>query len=81
MKTYFIYKKTNNATLLFKSVSNENGHINLQDYDIFKYDEIEYYVASENGEILTDFVKIRPKDYLINTLNNELVSTKKKWYV
>ena len=53
----------------------------VNDYNIFKHDEIVYYITDANNNLLTQEIKIKPKEYLIGILENELISTKKKWYV
>ena len=35
----------------------------------------------ESGKIISKKIKIRPTDYLINLLNNDVVNGKKKWFV
>ena len=76
-----IYKVANNTHVLLKEVTDYNESINVCDYNIFNYDEVEYYITNQEDLKITDSIKIRPKDYLINKLNNELLSTKKKWCV
>ena len=80
-KSYKIYKVANNTHVLLKEVTDYNESINVCDYNIFNYDEVEYYITTHEDLKITDSIKIRPKDYLINKLNNELLSTKKKWCV
>lgn len=79
--TYNIYKSTGNEIILIDSIKEKNGKQVIIDNNIFKYDEIEYYITNENNELISKTIKIRPKDYLINLLNNEVLSNKKKWLV
>ncbi len=78
---YNIFKKTKQETKLLKTITDLSGDNIILDKDVFAYDEIEYYITNNNGEILGKNKKVRPKDYLINILNNELLSSKKKWLV
>lgn len=50
------------------------------DNDIFRFDEITYYIETNAG-ITGEKVKIRPKDYLATLLEKEILSNKRKWYV
>ena len=52
--------------------------IELTDKDVFNYEEITYIVKSDD---LYEEITIRPKDYLINLINNEITSGKRKWFV
>lgn len=78
---YNIYKSTNNVKTLLATIKEENGFITIKDADIFKHFEIEYYICNANNEIISEIKKIRPQDYLINMLNNEIISSKKQWLV
>lgn len=51
------------------------------DSKVFNYNTISYYLVNKNNEIVTDIITIRPKDYLINLLNNQFLTNKRKWYV
>lgn len=77
-QTYTIFKQTNKGNSILAEYSEKSGEICCVDNNIFTYDEITYVIKTltEQKEI-----KIRPKDYLINLLNNEIISNKKKWYV
>ena len=80
-KKYNIYKLVNNEKQLLKEITNSNKYETIVDYNIFKFDNIEYYIEDETNKIKSDIIKIKPKEYLINELNKELTSSKKKWYV
>ena len=58
-----------------------NTTFNFIDNDIFHHDELEYFIKNHKDEILSEHVKIRPKDYLINMLNNTISSGKYKWFI
>ena len=77
-KSYKIYKNTTDGKSIFYECNEKSGEIELTDNNIFKYDEVNYMLddGTNNYE-----VKIRPKDYLITLLNNQIISNKKKWYV
>lgn len=75
--TYAIYKETKHNKMLLKDITNSSGEINIIDPDIYSYNEITYYVISNNN--VSNTVKIMPKAYLINKLNNEILSNKKRW--
>lgn len=76
---YTIYKNSKEQKILFE-VKEKSGEIKYLDGDAFKEKEIEYCIVDSNGKVL-DTVKIRPKDYLINQLNNEVLNNKKRWFV
>lgn len=80
-KEYKLYKMANNTIMLLLEVKNTNKVITFNDKNIFKDDEIEYFLEDYSNSIISEKIKIRPKDFLINYLNNEFLSTKKKWYV
>ncbi|MBR1988015.1 MAG: hypothetical protein IKA36_03135, partial [Clostridia bacterium] len=74
---YVLYKKINDETLVLCSdFDSKDKYI---DKDVFNYDEICYYYTC-NGK-KSEIIKIRPKDYLINMFNNEILNGKTKWYV
>ena len=79
-KNYNIIKQTNTNTETIANIEETNEKIIIADKNIFNYEEIEYYVV-ENNEVVSEKIKIRPKDYIINQLNNEIMSGKKKWSV
>ncbi len=78
-KKYYIYKQIKDSTSLLGTVKDNVGTIEIEDKDIYNYDEISYYIIE--GENCSNNVVIRPKDYLINLLNNEFLSGKKRWLV
>ena len=52
----------------------------ILDKDVFSFNQIEYHIEDEEGNAVSNSISMRPKDYLVNLLNSEIVS-KKKWYV
>ncbi len=77
--SYTIYKNAKDKNVLFE-IKEKSGNIEFLDSEVFKEKEIEYFILDSNGNLL-DSVKIRPKDYLINQLNNEVLQNKKRWFV
>ncbi len=80
-KTYNIYKVTKHGDKLIKTINETNGQVVIQDKDIFKYDEIKYYITDENAIQITEIKTIKPKDYLMSFFNNEVLLSKKRWAV
>lgn len=78
---YNIFKQTNKGKVLLESIREQNAQINFKDKNIFNFDTIEYYITDENNILIGNSKKIKPKDYLINMFNNEIISSKKKWLV
>lgn len=78
---YSIYRKINDNEYLLTNVKDSNDIYSIIDNNIFNYNEISYYVKNSNSEIISEIITIKPKDFLINTLNNEILNNKKKWYV
>ena len=78
---YNILKQTNKGKSVITTIKDQTGLININDKDIFIYDYIEYSIEDEQGNLISKSVKIKPQDYLINLLNNEIISSKKKWLV
>lgn len=74
---YVLYRIINNQTEIVSTEYSENYE--FIDKNIFEYDEISYFYSC-NGE-KSESVTIRPKDYLVNMFNNEILNGKKKWYV
>ncbi len=79
--SYIVMKHTKDGCKTLDTIYGQNGKVLIKDNDIFRLDNIEYYIADSNNEIISDIKKIRPKDFLINMLNNEILSSKKKWLV
>jgi len=78
---YYLCRKINTSTDILTKIKDNNGIFEFVDYDIFSYDEIEYFVQDNFGNKISNTVKIRPKDYLITMLNNSVTSGKYKWYI
>ena len=79
-KTYKVYRKTANELTEIGEIVEQSGAVEIEDKDIFRFNEVNYYVV-DNSNISSKEVKILPKDYLINQLNNEILTNKKKWFV
>ena len=79
-KEYKLYKTVNEKEILLESISEKSGIINILDSNIFKYNEITYYLIDEQNNI-SEKIEIKPKDYLMNSLNNQIKNNKRKWYV
>ena len=79
--TYYLCKKIKENNQIIATIKDSSEMFNLIDNDIFNYTEIEYYLKNENDEIISEQIKIRPKEYLINMLNNTISSGKYKWYI
>ncbi len=77
-KEYNLYKLINGKKELVNCYKNKLGHIDYFDNNIFNFNEI-CYVLSDNEK--EEQIKIRPKDYIVNKLNNQIKTSKKKWYV
>ena len=79
-KEYKLYKKTKNNEEIIAHISEQSETINITDSNIFKFNEISYYLMDEQNN-KSDEVVIKPKDYLMNLLDSELTKNKRKWYV
>ena len=79
-KKNLIYNLFKNNQII-ATIKDSSTPFNLIDNDIFNHTEIEYYLKNEKDEIISEQIKIRPKDYLINMLNNTISSGKYKWYI
>ncbi len=78
-KEYYVYKTCKDNSILLGVVKDKSGNIEIIDNDIYNYETISYFIIQ--GENSSNTVSIRPKDYLINRLNNEFLSGKKRWPV
>lgn len=79
--SYNLYKKIENNLILLSTIKNSDDLYQQIDKDVFNYEEIEYFVKDEKDNLISEIYKIRPKDYLVNMLNNEILSGKNKWYI
>jgi len=77
---YNIFKKTSKGMILLDSVREKQGLICIKDNDVFNYNLVEYLITDQNENIL-DAISVKPKEFLITLLNNEIFSNKKKWLV
>ncbi len=75
---YKIIKIADGNESLLQTVTDHFGEYLYTDKNIFKYAEICYKIVVDGKETCTT---IRPKDYLINKLNNQFLTGKSKWYV
>ena len=76
-KEYVVIKRTDKEKVL-SNIKNTSKVIEIIDKDIFNHEEITYIVKSDD---LHEEITIRPKDYLINLINNEITNGKRKWFV
>jgi len=81
LNNYNLIKKINTQTKTIAQVKDTYNLTEIIDNDIYSHEEISYYVTDFNNNIVSNIVLIRPKDYLINILNSEILSGKKKWLV
>lgn len=79
-QVYNIIRKDINGSKIICTVKDTSGKIEFKDMNIFSFNEISYSIES-NNQIISKSYTIKPKDYLINELNNEILHNKKKWYV
>lgn len=80
-KIYNVYRKYNNNKKLIQSIKDSSGNIQLKDTNIFSFDSLDYFIENEKGEVISEIKTVRPKDYLVNLLNNNITNGKHKWYV
>lgn len=81
LKQYKIIKEINNSKEIIAEVNEYSGTYSMLDNNVFQHDKISYYIINEQDEIISEIVEIRPPDYLINLLNQEILGSKKKWSV
>lgn len=78
---YLVYKQTDKDLVLLKTIQEQNIFVELLDHDVFRFETIKYYIKDENGNNIGEMKQIKPQEFLINELNNEISSSKKKWLV
>lgn len=78
---YNLYKKCDNNKILLATIKENGNEFCYLDNQIFEYNNIEYYLEDNSNTCISETCKIKPKDYLINKLNNEIYSGKRKWYI
>lgn len=76
---YKLIKITGNNSTIYKTINENSGLIEILDEDIFQYNNVTYYIESTDN--ISEKIEIRPKDYLVTLLNNEMLTNKRKWYV
>lgn len=77
-KNYTLSRFINDKSEVIKEFTETSSTVNYLDDNIFNYDKICYKLTDGQNE---SEVTIYPKEFLINSLNNQLSATKKKWYV
>ena len=80
-KIYNIIREEKNHQTIIKQIIDSDGEVIIKDHDVFRYDELSYFITDENNQIISEIKKIRPKDYLISLLTNNIINNKKKWYI
>ncbi len=78
-KTYYLKRKTISGTESLTTISGHNGEYVYSDSMAYNFDNIEYCI--EENDIPLSSVTVRPKNYLINHLTNQMLISKKKWWV
>lgn len=78
---YNLYKRCGKTKILVSTIKENSDEFCYLDNQIFEYDEVEYFIEDGYGSCISEVCKIMPKDYLINKLNNEIYSGKRKWYI
>lgn len=78
-KTYVIKRKTIFGKEIIHSINGYNGNFLYTDKLAFQFDDIEYIIEENNISLAS--VRVRPKNYLINQLTNQMLISKKKWWV
>ncbi len=79
-KEYSIVKKTINKQVEIACINEKSGLVEFEDNNVFTHDEITYFLVDETGTS-SNYVTIKPKEFLINTLNLEILNGKKRWSV
>ena len=79
-KEYSVYRETNNKPYKMATIKEKDGVVQFVDNNIFNFDTISYYFIDENDK-KSNVVTVKPKDFLINTLNAEILNGKKWWAV
>lgn len=78
---YYVYKETNKAKALLKLIDNKDGIVVIKDNEVFNYEYINYFISDSDDNLLGEVIQIKPKEFIINLLNNEVLFNKKKWAV
>lgn len=76
---YNLIKVTDDDKIIYKTINESSGFIEILDTDVYKHNSVTYYLETSEKE--SDKITIRPKDYLVTLLNNEMLTNKRKWYV
>ena len=76
---YSLIKAYGDSNFILESVMEKNGKIEIKDSDIFKHNEITYSLVC-NEEIVAT-AKIRPKEYLLNLIEQQMLNGKSRWFV
>ena len=78
---YKLYKEINDKKILIASIKDKTDLFEILDNDVFQFEAIKYYIENENNQKISEIYTVRPKDYLVNLLNNQILSGKNKWYI
>ncbi len=78
-QTYNVIKVADGEKYILTQIREKSGNISLTDSDVFNYKEITYNLQC--NDLTLSECKIKPKDYLVNYLNQEILLNKKKWFV
>ncbi|MFQ6752679.1 MAG: transglycosylase domain-containing protein [Clostridia bacterium] len=80
-KIYNIIREKSKSSHLLDQIKDTDGEIIIKDHDVFQYDELSYYIADQDNQIISEIKKIRPKDYLVSLFTNNILNNKKRWYI
>ena len=81
-KSFKLMRNIKNKDYVLSAFNSKNGTINYLDSDIFNHEEVCYYLIDDQGVVISNRTITKPQEYLINSLNNEFLSTsKKKWFI
>lgn len=79
LNTYLIKRKTKSGSEIINSVNGHNGTYCYTDNVAYKFEDAMYIVECNNTTLAS--INVRPKDYLVNHLTNQILISKKKWWV
>lgn len=80
-KNYILIKETSSSKEELTTITNNSRVFYHLDNKIYQHEKITYYIINETGEIISNKLEIKPKEFLVNLLNNEIINGKKKWSV
>jgi hypothetical protein len=79
LQAYVIKRKTIFGNEIIYSTNGKNDNLVYVDKFAFNFEDIEYVIEEDHNIIGS--VTVRPKNYLINHLTNQMLISKKKWWV